>query len=33
MLDVPERIRVDSEVENRRRRRRRYTLERAMTSF
>ena len=29
MLDAPERIRVDSEVENRRR----YTLERAKTSF
>ena len=29
MLDASERIRVDSEVENRRR----YTLERAMTSF
>ena len=29
MLDASERIRVDSEVENHRR----YTLERAMTSF
>ena len=31
MLDASERIRVDSEVENRRRRR--YALERAKTSF